>query len=394
MNREMLKKLVDSSFDWAVAQRRMLHRIPEDGFCEFKTQKAICSLLDQLSIPYTTERTWVVGLIEGAFPGPTIALRADIDALPVQEPESCPFRSEHPGWMHACGHDVHMGIQLGVAKILAGMRDRLHGRVKLLFQPAEETVGGGKPMVEAGVLENPKVDACYGLHVQSRLPLGTIETRPGTLNASTDELRLEIFGCSGHAAYPENSVDAIVIAAQVITALQTLVSRNVSPLNYAVLSFGAIEGGTANNIICDHVALKGTLRTADPELRSFSLKRIADIAQGIASGMGGSAKLTIVDGYAPLVNHTDKAEMVLALARELYGSENVILKDSPSMGGEDFSYFIENTPGCFYHIGCTPADKLPAPSLHHRDFVPDEECIRQGMEMQLAIILRETGTEA
>ncbi|MBE5767754.1 MAG: amidohydrolase, partial [Clostridiales bacterium] len=235
---------------------------------------------------------------------------------------------------------------------------------------------------------------CYGLHVQSRLPLGTIETRPGTLNASTDELRLEIFGCSGHAAYPENSVDAIVIAAQVITALQTLVSRNVSPLNYAVLSFGAIEGGTANNIICDHVTLKGTLRTADPELRSFSLKRIADIAQGIASGMGGSAKLTIVDGYAPLVNHTDKAEMVLALARELYGAENVILKDSPSMGGEDFSYFIENTPGCFYHIGCTPADKLPAPSLHHRDFVPDEECIRQGMEMQLAIILRETGTEA
>jgi len=171
-------------------------------------------------------------------------------------------------------------------------------------------------MVEAGVLENPKVNACYGLHVQSRLPLGTIETRPGTLNASTDELRLEIFGCSGHAAYPENSVDAIVIAAQVITALQTLVSRNVSPLNYAVLSFGAIEGGTANNIICDHVTLKGTLRTADPELRSFSLKRIADIAQGIASGMGGSAKLTIVDGYAPLVNHTDKAEMVLALARE------------------------------------------------------------------------------
>lgn len=393
MNHEMLRKLVDSSFDWAVEQRRMLHRIPEDGFCEFKTQKAICALLDELSVPYTTDRTWIIGLIEGAHPGPTIALRADMDALPVQEPEHCPFRSEHPGWMHACGHDVHMGIQLGVARILAGMRDRLHGRVKLLFQPAEESVGGGKPMVEAGVLENPKVDACYGLHVQSRLPLGTIETRPGTLNASTDELRLEIFGCSGHAAYPENSVDSIVIAAQVITALQTLVSRNVSPLNHAVLSFGVIKGGTADNIICDHVTLEGTLRTADPDLRKFALKRIAGISESIAGSMGGSAKLTIIDGYAPLVNPAEKTEMVLALARELYGNENVIVKDYPSMGAEDFSYFIVDTPGCFYHIGCTPADKLPAPSLHHRDFVPDEECMRQGMEMQLAIVLKETGTQ-
>lgn len=393
MNRDLIFKLADESFDWAVAQRRALHRIPENGFMEFKTQQTICRALDALQIPHSTQRTWVVGLIEGALPGPTIALRADMDALPVCESDALDFHSQHAGWMHACGHDVHMAIQLGAARALAGMRDQLHGRVKLLFQPAEESVGGALPMVEAGVLENPKVDACYGLHVQSRLPIGTIETRAGTLNASTDELRLEIFGCGGHAAYPESSVDAIVCAAQIISALQTLVSRNISPLSPAVLTFGSIEGGTANNIICDHVTLHGTLRTADPELRRFARKRIAEIAEGVAAAMGARAKLTIVDGYAALVNHADRAELVLNLARALYGDGHVILKDTPSMGGEDFSYFIENTPGAFYHIGCSAPEDLPAPPLHHPNFHADERCIRQGIEMQLAIVLKETGTE-
>lgn len=393
MNHELLRNLANESYEWAVAKRRALHRIPEEGFHEYKTQQLICETLEELGIPYTTERTWVVGLIEGAHPGRTIALRADMDALPVQEPKGLPYRSAHKGWMHACGHDIHMAIQLGAAKVLAGMKDRLHGRVKLLFQPAEETEGGGKPMVHAGVLENPTVDACYGLHVQSRLPLGTIETRLGTLNASTDEIRLDIIGKGGHAAYPEGSVDAIVIAAQVITALQTLVSRNVSPLESMVLTFGIIHGGTAENVICDHVSLDGTLRTADPMQRAFAIHQIDKIARGIASGMGGSAKLAVIDGYAPLVNHDREAQLVLDLARDLYGKVHVIEKDTPSMGGEDFSYFIEDTPGAFYHLGCTPADKMPAPSLHNRNFMPDEECIRQGIEMQTAIVLTETGTE-
>lgn len=393
MNREKLQKLVSESFDWAVEKRRALHRIPEEGFQEFKTQQAICDALDELGIPYTTHRTWVVGLIQGAHAGRTIALRADIDALPVQEPKGLSFRSMHDGWMHACGHDVHMAIQLGAAKVLNSLRDQLHGNVKLLFQPAEETEGGGKPMVQAGVLENPHVDACYGLHVQSRLPLGIIETRSGTLNASTDEITLDIVGRGGHAAYPESCVDAIVIAAQIITALQTLVSRNISPLNSAVLSFGIIKGGTAGNVICDHVTLDGTLRTADPKLRMLALRTIDKIAHGIAEGMGGNSKMTVVDGYAPLVNHERETNLVLDLARELYNNVHVIVKDAPSMGGEDFSYFIEDTPGAFYHIGCTSPDKMPAPPLHNRNFMVNEECIRQGMEMQTAIVLRETGTE-
>ena len=393
MNRTLLRNLVDDTYNWAVAKRRALHRIPEEGFSEIKTQQEICKTLDELGIPYTTERTWIVALIEGAHPGRTIALRADMDALPVKEPKGITYRSQHEGWMHACGHDIHMAIQLGAARILNGMKDRLHGNVKLLFQPAEETEGGAKPMVQAGVLENPQVDACYGLHVQSRLPLGAIETRPGTLNASTDEIRLDVCGKGGHAAYPESSVDAIVLTAQILNALQTLVSRSVSPLSSVVLSFGTIHGGTAENVICDHVTLEGTLRTTDPKDRSFALQHIEKVARGIAASFGGSAKLTVLDGYAPLVNHAKEAELVLGLARELYGSTNVIVKDAPSMGGEDFSYFIEETPGAFYHIGCTSPDKMPAAPLHNKNFAPDEECIRQGIEMQTAIVLKETGTE-
>lgn len=393
MDRVLLSKLVNESFDWAVAKRRALHQIPEEGFKEFKTQKYICDTLDELGIPYTTERTWIVGLIEGAHPGRTIGLRADIDALPVTEPEDLPYRSRHEGWMHACGHDIHTAIQLGAAKILSANKDKLCGNVKLFFQPAEETDGGAKPMVEAGVMESPTVDACYGLHLQPRLPLGTIETRCGTLNASTDEIRLDVYGKGGHAAYPESSVDAIVIAAQIITALQTLVSRSISPLESLILSFGIISGGTAKNVICDHIVLEGTVRATDPKQRAFAVEHIQQLAGGIAAGFGGSAKLTMIDGYAPLVNHNANAQLVLDLARELYGSDHVITKDAPSMGGEDFSYFIEETPGAFYHIGCTAPDRMPGAPLHNKDFMPDEECIRQGMEMQTAIVLMETGTE-
>ncbi len=391
MNVEEIRRFSEDTFDWAVNVRRALHRIPEPGFEEFKTQKLIQKTLEELGIPYTTQRTWIVALIQGAHPGRVVALRADIDALPVTEPEGCLFRSQYEGWMHACGHDVHIAIQLGAAKILNSMKDRLHGSVKLLFQPAEETDGGAKPMVQAGVLENPHVDASYGLHLQSRLPLGTVETKYGTLNASTDDVIIDIKGRGGHAAYPENSVDAIVCAAHVITALQTLVSRNVSPLSSAVLSFGMLEGGKAPNVICEQVRLKGTLRTADPELRAFLQKRIREVASGVAGAFGGGAEVKILEGYSALVNHPREAKLVLDTAQALFGSDHVLLKDGPSMGGEDFSYFVEGNPGAFYHIGCTPREDLPAPALHSPLFRPDEKCILTGLMMQTALALTETG---
>ena len=382
-----LRALVEAQKNWMVDIRRRLHRIPERGFAEVKTQQVIMETLDALGIPYTTERTWVVGVIEGALPGQVVALRADMDALPLEEPEGLPFRSEHPGMMHACGHDAHMTMVLGAAKVLMGMRDRLPGTVKLLFQPAEETDGGAEPMVQRGVMENPHVDRVYGLHVQPYLPVGVIETRAGTLNASTDDVELTIHGRSSHGAYPESGADAIVCAAQVITSLQTLVSRNVSPLVSAVLSLSMISGGTAGNIICDRVSLRGTLRTANGEIRAMMKRRIAEVASGVAAAMGCTAEVCITSGYAALVNDEGEAGRVMRVGARLLGEKNVVRKAAPSMGGEDFSFFCERVPGAFFHLGCVKKEDMPAPLLHSRDFHLDEDCLTVGAMMHVALVL-------
>ena len=387
MNDNELRTLVEAQKDWIVNIRRKLHRIPERGFDLFKTQKVVMDALDEIGIPYTTERTWVIGLIEGALPGGVVALRADMDALPIDEPAGCPFASEHPGMMHACGHDAHTAMVLGAAKVLYGLRDQLHGKVKLLFQPAEETDGGAEPMVAAGAMENPHVDRVYGLHVMPRLPLGAVETRPGTLNASTDSIRITVHGTAGHGAYPESSVDAIVCMAQVITSLQTVVSRNVSPLQSAVLTLGVIEGGTAQNIICDKVTVRGTLRTANAELRAMMMARIRAIAEGVCTAMGCRAEVEISTGYAALVNNDAEAARVMRVASRLFGAENTLEKREPSMGGEDFSFFSDCAPGAFFHIGCSPVDKKDPPPLHSKDFYLDEDCLTIGTLMHVALAL-------
>ncbi len=384
---DQIKALVEAEREWIVGKRRALHRVPEKGFAEFKTQKIITDTLNEIGVPYTTERTWVIGMIEGALPGETVALRADIDALPLDEPEGLSFRSEHPGMMHACGHDAHAAILLGAAKVLAGMKDTLHGRVKLLFQPAEETDGVAEPMVLAGAMENPHVDRVYGLHVMPRIALGQVETRPGTLNASTDTVALTIHGRGGHGAYPESSADAIVCAAQIICALQTLVSRNLSPLQSAVLSLGVISGGTAQNIICDKVTIRGTLRTANRDIRAMMKRRIRETAEGIALAMGCRAEVNIIPGYAALVNDDGEAARIMKVAGRLLGEENVVLKPEPSMGGEDFSFFCDCAPGAFFHLGCVREHEMPAPPLHSRDFHIDEDCLTIGAMMHVALVL-------
>lgn len=387
MNDQLLKSLVDAEKDWIIQLRRKLHRIPENGFQEFKTQKVIMDALDEIGIPYSTERTWVIALIEGGHPGDTVALRADMDALPLTEPEGCSFRSEHEGMMHACGHDAHVAMALGAAKVLFGIRGQIHGKVKLLFQPAEETEGGAEPMVKAGAMENPHVDRVYGIHVMPHLPVGKVETRVGTLNASTDTVKISIRGKAGHGAYPDLGTDAIVCAAQVISALQSVVSRNVSPLQSAVLTIGMIEGGTAQNIICEEVHMRGTLRTANAELRLMMKNRIAAIAQNVAIAMGCEAEVYAVPGYAALVNDGGEAERVKRVAARLFGAENVVEKPAPSMGGEDFSFFSDCAPGAFFHIGCVNSAWMPAPPLHSRDFRIDEDCLTVGTLMHVALVL-------
>ena len=387
MDIQQLKTLVDAQKDWIINLRRTLHRIPEDGFKEFKTQRVIMDALEEIGIPYTTERTWVVGLLEGAYPGETVAIRADMDALPLVEPEGCTFRSEHEGMMHACGHDAHVAMALGAAKVLHGLKEQLHGRVKFLFQPAEETVGGAEPMVQAGVMANPHVDRVYGLHVMPHLPVGKVETRVGTLNASTDSVALTIHGKAGHGAYPEQGTDAILCAAQVITALQSIVARNVSPLQSAVLTIGKVEGGTAQNIICDEVRMRGTLRTANADLRAYMKERIAAITNSVAQAFGCTADVNIIPGYAALVNNEDEANRVKRVAAQLFGAENVVEKAAPSMGGEDFSFFSDCAPGAFFHVGCVKPEWMPAPPLHSRDFRIDEDCLTIGTLMHVALAL-------
>ncbi len=372
---------------WIVENRRALHRIPEAGFEEYKTQAFVKRALDGLGIPHDEARTWVIGTIEGGRPGPTVALRADMDALPLSEPEGCLFRSAHEGMMHACGHDMHMAILLAAARILGGMRDQLRGGVRLLFQPAEETVGGAEPMVAAGAVEG--VDAIYGLHVQPYMNVGQIDTMPGCLNASTDEINLAVTGVSGHAARPHLGIDALVCAAQMISALQTVVSRSTSPLQSAVLSLGTIHGGTAPNVICDRVEIAGTLRTVDPGLRAALKQRIREVCEGVASACGAGVNVNINSSYSPLINTPEEADRVLRLGGRLLGRQNALLRGEPSMGGEDFSFFLEKVPGAFWHLGCAPAQ--PAACLHSREFVPDERCLPIGAALQCALVLDRMG---
>ena len=372
---------------WTIGLRRALHRIPEDGFCEFKTQALVVEALGALGIPCETERTWIVADIGGGHPGPTVALRAEMDALPVTEPEGCDFRSEHEGWMHACGHDCHMAIQLAAAKLLMNMREALHGNVRLLFQPAEETVGGAEPMVAAGVVDG--VDTVYGLHLQPYMTVGTIDTRPGCLNGSTDEMDITVRGLSCHAARPNEGVDAIVCAAQLVSMLQTVVSRSASPLKPAVLSIGVIRGGTAPNVICDTVEIRGTLRSADPAFRQRLKARIREICDGVAAASGTTIQLEFVSGYDPLINTPSEAARVLRIGGTLLGEDHALSREDPSMGGEDFAYFVRAVPGAFWHLGC--AANLPAPSLHSQDFMPDERCLPIGAAMQCALVLDRMG---
>lgn len=384
-----LKRLARAQLDWAITARRELHRVPEPGFQEEKTRSVIRARLKEIGCEFEEKNGWITGFIRGALPGPVTALRADFDALPIREPEGCEFRSEREGWMHACGHDMHTAILLSVARLCAGARDQLPGGLKLLFQPAEETVGGAKPMAEGGCMDEPRVERVYGLHVMPRLMTGQVECRPGALNAGTDSINICVRGKSAHGAYPELGRDAIVCAASLITAMQTLVSRSLSPLESAVLSFGKIEGGAAGNIICDKVNLSGTLRTASEGARKLMIQRMRDVASGVGAAMGCECVLTVDEGYKALINDAFHCERALSAARRLLGEGAALVKDAPSMGGEDFGYFLDRAPGAFFHIGCSKDETHPCAPLHSELFSPDENCMEIGILLEAALVMSE-----
>lgn len=390
MIREGLKNEIMDMKEWLVCVRRDLHMYPELGLEENRTSTMIKKYLDNMNIEYETYegQTSVVGIIRGAYPGKTIAIRADMDALPILEKNDVVYKSKNHGVMHACGHDAHTTILLGAGKILNSIKHELHGNIKLLFQPAEETVGGADRMVKAGCMENPKVDYVIGLHVMPNHPCGIIETKYGALNGASDGISITIRGRQAHGAYPDLGVDAIAIAGQVITALQNVVSRNVSPLDSAVLTLGTIKGGVKGNVIADEVKITGTLRTINPNTRRNVKERIKDIVTNIADSFGGEGKVEIEEGYAALINSSEVVEEIISTVKENFGEEALVIKEMPSLGVEDFSYFIDAAKGAFYHLGCGNVEKDITAPLHNECFDIDEDCLPLGVLTHTLITLR------
>jgi amidohydrolase len=361
--------------------RQYLHRNPELSMNEVNTSAFICSKLQEYGIPFQSgiAKTGITALIEGkAGPGRCIGLRADMDALPIREENKTDYISKNHGVMHACGHDVHMASLLGAAKILNGMRDQFPGSVKLIFQPSEETYPGGAiQMIEAGIMENPKVDLVVGQHVHSLLDAGTAGFTAGMDMASTDEVFLTVKGKGGHAASPSMVIDPILISAHILVALQQIVSRNADPVIPTVISFGKIIGEGRTNIIPDEVRIDGTVRTFDESWRKEIHRKIEKIAKAIAEGMGGSCDVRIAHGYPYLHNDEALTDRLTAWAAEYLGDEKVVTLGK-KMTAEDFSYFGRVVPSCFYRLGIRNESKGIVSNLHSATFDVDEASLETG----------------
>jgi amidohydrolase len=370
--------------------RRHLHAHPELSFQEFETSQFVKSCLTEYGIPFQAmTETGVVGLIQGKNPHKRcIALRADMDALPIAEANDVGYRSQTEGVMHACGHDVHTTCLLGAAKILYNLRAEWEGTVKLIFQPGEEkSPGGASLMIDAGVLENPAPDAILGLHVDPSLPVGMAGFRPEQYMASADEIYMIIRGKGGHAALPHLTVDPIAIAAQIITTLQQIVSRKNNALIPTVLSFGKICGGHTTNVIPDTVELQGTLRTFDETWRKEALQLIRDISGNIAAAFGGTVELTIPSGYPSLYNDETTTLQAESAAKTYLGESNVVRLDR-RMTAEDFSFYSLKTRACFFRLGTNNNNETFKTPVHHAQFDIHEAALETGAGLMSWIALQ------
>ena len=376
----------DKVMEQVIAWRRDIHSHPELSQHEERTAGIVAGVLESLGLEVTRNvgGHGVVGLLRGKSEGRTIALRADMDALPLTEATGLPFASTNPGVMHACGHDTHTSMLLGAAEILAGMREELKGNVKFIFQPAEELnpTGGAPGMIRDGVLENPHVDGLFALHVWPAYQTGKIAVRSGSLMAASDRVFITVKGKSAHGSRPDQGLDAIVASAHVITGLQSIISRNVSPLDSAVLTIGTIHGGDRYNVIPESVNLEGTVRTLNPEVQERMPAMITRIAQGIAEGLGMSCDVKYVKGYPPLVNDSGLAGVAREAVRSRLGEGALIVPEQPDLTAEDFAFFARERPAVMAWLGCRPENVKPEDMamLHNTKFCPDEECFKYGIE--------------
>ena len=376
--------------DWIIKVRRDIHETPELAMEEYITKEKIKKYLDEIGIEYKefeTHRGIIAYIIKNTN-YKTIAIRADIDALPITEKNDKPYKSKHEGIMHACGHDAHTAILIGACKVLYDMRNELKVNVKFFFQGAEESFGGAKYLIEDGCLQNPKVDYMFGLHVQANLEKGCIECKYGTLNASSNSLDIKIKGKRAHGAYPENGTDALVCAAQVITSLQSIISRNISPSNMAVLTLGKITGGEAQNVICEDVEINGTIRSLNEESKKLIIDRVKTIVENTAKAYGCKGAIYVENhGYPPVINDKELVDVVKFNAGKLLNEEAYKVKSNPSMGAEDFSFYTENCKGVFFHLGCGNKEKGINSLIHTDTFDIDEDCLVIGSAMHVLNVL-------
>ena len=389
MDYHKIKEESKSISDWIISIRRELHEHPELMYEEFKTSELIRRELDKLEIPYKhpIAETGVLASI-GNGNGPCVALRADMDALPIHEETDVSFKSKIDGKMHACGHDCHVSMLLGAARLLKGKEDQINGTIKLLFQPAEEGGAGGKLMREEGALKNPIVERIFGLHVWPQMPSGQIGSREGTFLAATSSLNLTVKGVGGHAAVPQLTKDPVLTSARIITNLQSIISRELDPLDSGVVSITVINGGNVSNVIPSDVNVKGTLRSLTMDGLKELQKRVKEIAEGIAQTHGCEAIVEYVgNDYPPTVNDSDMWKFAKEIGIELLGNENVSDLDAV-MGGEDFAYYTEKVKGCFVVLGMNNPDIDATYSVHHPMFKADEAALHVGTTLHTIFALK------
>lgn len=371
-----------------VAWRRDFHQHPELGFHEVRTAGIVADHLRSLGLEVTTGvgKTGVVAIVEGddaPADAPTVMLRFDMDALPILEENAAPYASQRPGVMHACGHDGHTAIGMGVATLLAGQRQHLPGRVKLVFQPAEEGLGGARAMLADGVLNAPTPAASFGLHLWSRLPLNQIVVQPGPLWAGADKVDLVVYGQGGHGAMPHETVDAIYIASQIVVAWQGIISRSVDPAAPAVITVGSFHAGTASNVIAGTAELACSIRSLTLEMRDFLVRRMREVADGICAAHGARCELSLTYGVPPTINDPAGAALMQDIATQLVGAPQVT-QITPMMVGEDMSEFLNRAPGCYVLVGAWDPDK-PINSPHHNPtFDFDERMLETGAALLAA----------
>jgi amidohydrolase len=393
INKEQIQHLAGTIFEEVVAYRRHLHANPELSFKEFETSAFVKSKLTEWGIPFEgIANTGVVGLITGDLPSDQIiALRGDMDALPILEVNDKPYISKNPGVMHACGHDVHTSSLLGAAYILNSMKAEFGGTIKLIFQPGEEVLpGGASIMIAQGVLENPKPQHIIGQHVMPLIDAGKVGFRSGIYMASTDELYVTVTGKGGHGAQPQQNIDPVLISAHILVALQQIVSRNADPRLPSVLSFGKVIANGATNIIPNEVKMEGTFRTLDENWRKEAKRLMKKMAEGIAESMGGSCEFRIMDGYPFLINEEQLTANARAYAEDYLGKENVVDLDI-WMAAEDFAYYSQVTDACFYRLGTGNAAKDTKYSVHHPNFDVDEDALKISTGLMAYIALKQLG---